>query len=200
MNTVFFLVFAYLLGSVPFGWLIGKWVRGVDLREHGSGNIGATNVFRVVSKKWGIFALFLDALKGYAGVSIPVWILGRTGNAPFALGLGAAAILGHSFPVWLKFKGGKGVATALGVFLSILPVPALLTFLFWAVCFAITRIISLSSLAAAAVFPLVVGVFLWGTPGFTWLLAVSLALAAFIFYTHRANIARLRRGEEKRLI
>ncbi len=116
-------IIAYLAGSIPFGLLIGRWVGGVDLRRHGSGNIGATNVFRVVGKKWGLFALFLDALKGAFAVSIPPLIFALPRSVPLSLSLGIAAILGHSFPVWLKFKGGKGVATSLGVFMAIAPAP-----------------------------------------------------------------------------
>src|SRR3990167_1723260 len=105
MNLIFF-VSAYLIGSIPTGLLVGRLVKGIDVRAHGSGNLGATNVFRVVGKKWGIFVLFLDALKGYAACALPFW-LGISLGAYAALGLGVAAILGHVFPVWLGFKGGK---------------------------------------------------------------------------------------------
>jgi acyl phosphate:glycerol-3-phosphate acyltransferase len=202
MNGLFlsalFLLTAYLLGSVPFGLIAGFRIKGLDLREHGSKNIGATNVFRVVGKKWGIAVLLLDAIKGYVACILPAFF-GQDLVLPFQLLLGISAILGHSFPVWLKFKGGKGVATSLGVFLAIAWVPTLITFGLWILCFSITRIISISSLVAAAIFPVMI---LWryaGTPGIRFLLPISIALAVFIFSTHRANIQRLRQGTEKKL-
>jgi len=198
---IVFCVLAYLLGSIPFGLLIAKQVKGVDVREHGSGNIGATNVFRIVGKKWGIFVLFLDALKGFLACQMPVWIL-NSGELGFTylIPLAVLAILGHVFPVWLKWKGGKGVATALGVFLAMAPLPTLLAFAVFSLVFALFRIISVSSLAATALFPFFLYFFYQDRDGFGLLLAVSLILVAFVFYTHRANINRLRKGEEKRLI
>lgn len=199
LSSSFFILLAYLLGSVPFGLFAGFMAKGLDIREHGSRNIGATNVFRVIGKKWGITVLLLDALKGYLACALPCF-LGQELAVPFQLILGVSAILGHSFPVWLKFKGGKGVATSLGVFLAIAWVPTLITFGLWALCFAITRIISISSLAAAVIFPLMITWRYAGTPDLKFLLPISLALAIFIFYTHRANIQRLRHGTEKKLL
>jgi glycerol-3-phosphate acyltransferase PlsY len=199
MNTSIYILVAYLLGSVPFGLLFGRWVKGIDIREHGSRNIGATNVFRTVGRKWGILVLLLDALKGVAACLFPMLLGAGEISASFRLLLGVAAILGHSFPVWLKFKGGKGVATSLGVFLAVCWVPTLITFGIWCIVFTLTHIISISSLAAAVVFPAVVALFYWGSPDLKFLLPVGLLLAAFIFYTHRANIKRLREGAEKRL-
>ncbi len=193
------IIASYLVGSVPFGLLIAKGVKGIDLRQHGSGNIGATNVFRVVGKKWGILALLLDAAKGYAGV----WVAARFfagGEVYEELVFGLAAIMGHSFPVWLRFKGGKGVATSLGVFLAIVPVPTLIAFGLWAAVFAVVRIISVASLSAAVMFPVLIFVLCRNQPGFGGVLSVAVLLAAFIVYTHRANVRRLLRGEEKKLI
>ena len=124
-----FCIFAYLLGSVPFGLIIGRLVKGIDVREHGSGNLGATNVFRVIGRRWGIFVLFLDALKGYLAVALPNAILMGDISPLTLILLALAAIAGHAFPVWLKFKGGKGVATALGVFLALAFKPTLITFI-----------------------------------------------------------------------
>jgi glycerol-3-phosphate acyltransferase PlsY len=197
--SIFFILAAYFLGSVPFGLIAGFKVKGLDIREHGSKNIGATNVFRVVGKKWGVTVLLLDVLKGYAACVLPAFF-GQSLALPFQLVLGISAILGHSFPVWFKFKGGKGVATSLGVFLAIVWMPTLITFGLWILCFAITRIISISSIFAAMIFPFMI---LWrygGTPGLPILLPISIALAVFIFYTHRANIQRLRQGTEKKLL
>ncbi len=193
------ILLAYFLGSIPFGLLIGFSVKRVDLRQHGSKNIGATNVFRVVGKKWGILVFFLDALKGYAACVIPVILGWSDAGVSFQLLLAVAAILGHSFPVWLKFKGGKGVATSLGVFLAIAWAPTLITFLIWILSFTVTRVISISSLIAAVVFPLVMFWYFKGTSELKWLLPVSILLSIFMFYTHRANIRRLLQGTEKKL-
>ncbi len=196
--SALFIFAAYLLGSIPFGLIAGFKAKGLDIREHGSKNTGATNVFRVVGKKWGILVLLLDVTKGYVACILPAF-LGQSLLLPFQLLLGVSAILGHSFPVWLKFKGGKGVATSLGVFLAIAWVPTLITFGIWILCFAITHIISISSLAAAVVFPIMITWLYAGTSGIKFLLPISLILAVFIFYTHRANIQRLRQGTEKKL-
>lgn len=196
--SVLFIFAAYLLGSVPFGLITGLKVKGLDIRKCGSMNIGATNVFRVVGKKWGITVLLLDALKGYIACVLPMF-WGLNLAVPFQLFLAMSAILGHSFPVWLKFKGGKGVATSLGVFLAIAWVPTLITFGIWIICFTLTHIISISSLVAAVVFPVMIAWCYAGTAELKFLLPISLVIAVFIFYTHRANIQRLRQGTEKKL-
>lgn len=193
-----FVLAAYLIGSIPFGLIAGFRVKGLDIREHGSKNIGATNVFRVVGKKWGGVVLLLDVIKGYIACVLPSF-LGQDPGLPLQLLLGISAILGHSFPVWLKFKGGKGVATSLGVFLAIAWIPTIITFGIWILCFVLTHIISISSLLAALVFPAMIAWRYAGTPALKFLLPISLILAAFIFYTHRANIQRLRQGTEKKL-
>lgn len=197
-QEIAFVLLAYLLGSVPFGLLVGFQVKRIDIRKHGSKNIGATNVFRVIGKKWGIAVLLLDALKGYVACILPAFFE-QNPTVPFQLLLGISAILGHSFPVWLKFRGGKGVATSLGVFLAIAWIPTLITFGIWAICFTLTHIISISSLVAAVVFPLMIVWCYAGTPDLKFLLPISLVLTSFIFYTHRANIQRLRQGTEKKL-
>ncbi|MEI7750819.1 MAG: glycerol-3-phosphate 1-O-acyltransferase PlsY [Candidatus Omnitrophota bacterium] len=196
--SVLFMIIAYLLGSIPFGLIAGFKLKGVDIREHGSKNIGATNVSRVVGKKWGIAVLLLDALKGYVACFLPA-LFGQSLSLPLPLLLGICAILGHSFPIWLKFKGGKGVATSLGVFLAIAWIPTLITFSLWILCFAITHIISISSLVAAAIFPIMITWRYAGTPEIKFLLPISVLLTLFILFTHRANIQRLRQGTEKKL-
>jgi len=202
MNNFFFTVLlmlaAYLLGSIPFGLIAGLKIKGIDIRDYGSKNIGATNVSRVLGKKWGIAVLLLDALKGYGACFLPAF-WGQDLAVPFQLFLGVSAILGHSFPVWLKFKGGKGVATSLGVFLAIAWLPTLITFGIWIICFTLTHIISISSLLAAVVFPLMIFWRYAGTSDLKFLLPISLVLALFIFYTHRANLQRIRQGTEKKL-
>ena len=190
---------AYLFGSIPSGLLIGKWVKGIDIREHGSKNIGTTNVFRVIGKKWGLVVFFLDASKGYLGVLAGCLISGQVLGSPLSVLDAVAAILGHTFPVWLKLKGGKGVATSLGVFLAVALYPSLIAFGWWLVVFSVTHIVSISSLVAAIVFPLTVAIFVFKNACHWILIPVSLLLCSFIFYTHRENIKRLRTGEEKRL-
>ena len=198
LSSILLILAAYTLGSIPFGLIAGFRIKGIDIREHGSKNIGATNVSRVVGKKWGITVLLLDALKGYVACVLPA-LFGLGLNVPFQLLLGISAILGHSFPVWLKFKGGKGVATSLGVFLAVAPLPTLITFGIWVMCFTLIHIISIASLVAALVFPVMLFWRYAGFPELQFLLPISLLLAAFIFYTHRANIRRLREGTEKKL-
>ncbi len=191
---------AYLLGTIPFGLWTGQLVKKIDIREHGSKNIGATNVFRVIGKKWGILVLILDAFKGWIACRLPGLVTGNSFTLKQELIFAVSAIVGHTFPVWLKFKGGKGVATSLGVFLAVAWQPTLSAFIFWIFIFAIFRIISIASLAAGLLYPIAVYFFYHGRPGFLWLFAISLVLSAFMFYTHRANIDRILRGEEKKLI
>ncbi|MFN8453045.1 MAG: glycerol-3-phosphate 1-O-acyltransferase PlsY, partial [Anaerolineae bacterium] len=146
------LVAAYLAGSIPFSLLIARWAGGIDLRQHGSGNVGATNVARTLGYKWGAVALLLDALKGL----LPTWGLpllfygAGSRHAPVAAGL--AAIVGHMFPCWLGFRGGKGVATALGVVAVLSWQATLAAFVAFAAVFAVSRIVSLSSIVAAVTF------------------------------------------------
>lgn len=193
------MVCAYLLGSIPFGLLAGFRAKGIDIREHGSKNIGATNVFRVIGKKWGIAVFALDALKGYLACLLPLFLGGYRVAAFFPLVLGIIAIVGHTFPVWLKFKGGKGVATSLGVFLAVAWVPTLITFGIWILSLAVFHIISISSLIAAFVFPFMIAWFYRQSPNLKALLPISVILAVFIFYTHRANIKRLLQRTEKKI-
>ena len=194
-----FFLNAYLLGSIPFGLLVAKRVKGIDIRQHGSKNTGATNVFRVVGKKWGFLVLFLDALKGALAVLVPALLFPETSFGLKAF-FAATAILGHSFSFWIAWKGGKGVATSLGVFMALAPLATLTTLAGWILVFILSRTISIASLAAALIFPLVVLLFFRGSVEFPILFPLSIVLGAFIFYTHRANIGRILKGEEKKLI
>jgi len=198
-------VAAYLVGSLPFGLLIARYVAGVDIRQSGSGNIGATNVARVLGKGLGLTVLVLDCLKGALPTLVLPWLLADAGVARLHLAVlaGTAAILGHMFPCWLKFRGGKGVATALGVALAV-PHGAIGTgaaFLLFVICMTLTRIVALSSMMAALTF---CGVELWllGPTPFgeeTWSLALfSILVPALIIVRHRANLVRLLRGTEPR--
>ncbi len=185
----------YFLGSIPTAYLVGKRLRGIDIRQHGSGNVGATNVFRVIGKKWGIAVLLFDMLKGALAVSL----IAR-GSFIIALVGGIAAIAGHTWTPWLGFKGGKGVATSAGVFLALAPKAAVLSLGVWFLLFFWKRYVSLASLGTALLFPLWVGLFYRQTDYFTLLFPISLAVPVFIFYTHRENLRRLREGTEKRLL
>jgi glycerol-3-phosphate acyltransferase PlsY len=198
---------SYLLGSIPFGYLLVRIFRGVDVRQTGSGNIGATNVARTGSKGLGIATLALDALKGFIAVAFAIWLAdsGRfvaasaNPQTPYLLGAVAAlgAIVGHMFTVWLRFKGGKGVATGLGAFIALAPRAVLVSILLFVVVVAVTRYVSLGSILAAAVFPLAAW---WLSPesrtaGIMVLIAASSLL---IIVRHKDNIRRLLVGAEDR--
>jgi acyl phosphate:glycerol-3-phosphate acyltransferase len=187
---------SYLSGSIPFAAIAGK-LRGVDLRKHGSGNLGATNVFRVLGWKIGLLVFLADALKGALPVLyLPPRIVSPRDPILWAIACGIAAIAGHVRPIFLKLhKGGKGVATAAGVFFALAPIPMTVTFVVFAVVVFATGYVSLGSMICAVVLP----AFLLVTLGLrSPLLAVSAIIALFVFWTHRSNIGRLRRGEEHR--
>jgi glycerol-3-phosphate acyltransferase PlsY len=196
MSPIIGLVIAYLLGSIPAAYLAGKLFRGIDLREHGSGNLGATNVYRVMGGKIAALVMAFDVAKG----AVPVYFLPRWIASPYAshwaLLYGVAAIAGHvRSPFFLWKSGGKGVATAAGVFLALAPIPMLIALAVWAVVVYLSGYVSLASLSAAVALP-VSALLLLGprAPVF----ALSVLVALFVFWTHRANIGRLRRGEEHR--
>lgn len=198
MNTNWLIpVIAYFLGSIPFGFLIVK-ARGADIRTAGSGNIGAANVTRNAGAVAGIFTLLLDAGKGY----LAVWIAGRltTGEIKWMMAAAVLAVIGHMFPVWLAFKGGKGVATGLGVFLPICPQAVAAGIVLWILVVAFWRYSSLGSVAAAAAMPIFV-YFLYAPrhapPPYVSMGTVLIAL--LVIAKHRSNIERLIAGEENRL-
>ena len=187
---------AYLLGSIPNGLLIAR-LKGVDLQKVGSGNIGATNVFRCVGKGWGIAAFVLDAVKGF----VPAFFFPRLlESAPPWLGLacGVAAVAGHNWPVWLKFKGGKGVSTSAGMLLGIAPAAVGVGFAVFALTVALTRFVSLGSILAAIAVP---AAYLWMNGADNRLLASALVvMGALVIFKHRANVGRLLRGTEPRIV
>jgi glycerol-3-phosphate acyltransferase PlsY len=195
------LVLAYVAGSIPAAYIAGKVTRGIDLRQHGSGNLGATNVYRVLGAKVAVVVLLFDAAKG----AVPVLWFPRLIAPPvsdagtltlWAIGFGIAAIIGHVRPVFLLWKGGgKGVATASGVFGALAPAAIAITLLVWLGVLVISGYMSLASLAGAVVLPVAIAV-MGGLR--SPLFAVSIVVAAFVFWTHRSNIGRLRRGEEPR--
>jgi glycerol-3-phosphate acyltransferase PlsY len=183
----------YLAGSIPFGVLVTKWFAGKDVRQGGSGNIGATNVLRVAGKRLGAAVLVLDALKGALPVVLAIRLL--PGEPLVHVSVGLAAFLGHVFPVWLKFKGGKGVATALGVLAVLVPVAAACGFAVFVVLVAIFRVASVGSLAGGLT-ALAVSFFLSGPREYPGLAVVLVALMVF---THRGNVARLLHRSENRV-
>ena len=196
MHPAFGLVLGYVLGSIPFAYIAGKVARGIDLRQHGSGNLGATNVYRTLGAKVAAVVFVLDTLKGALPVlAVRQYAVG-THLELWAIAAGVAAIVGHAKPIFLLWKGGgKGVATAGGVFLALAPIPALASMAAFVIVLLLTGYVSVSSLTAAVVLPLVLA----ATSGVrTPLFAVSVVIALFVFWTHRANIGRLRRGEEHR--
>lgn len=189
---------AYLLGSIPFGYLLVRIFRKQDIRATGSGNIGATNVVRSGAKGLGILTLLLDLLKAFAAVKVAQYLAPGAPGSPsdLAVAAGIAAILGHIFPVWLGFKGGKGVASALGVFLALAPLAALSSLGVFIVIFAITRYVSLASIVAAVMLP--VFCLLWMPDRSPVFVGGVIFLALLVIAKHHANISRLMQGTENR--
>ena len=206
---------AYLFGTVPFGLIVAR-SRGVNIREHGSGNYGATNVGRVLGRKWGLLVFVLDVSKGALTPILAKWAVGRFGLLPpgstetavdaVLLGAGLCCVIGNTAPFYLGFKGGKGVATSLGVILGIWPhltIPGILTFVVWGLVTVASGYVSLGSIVAAIGLPLIyVGVAKWQgwDIGRHWpLLALTLAMTVLVVFRHRANISRLLAGTENRI-
>ena len=192
---------AYLLGSIPFGLILVRVARGEDVRMSGSGNIGATNVARTGGAKLGIATLILDALKGYAGVAFAIAVSHRESATDIGLGAALAAlcaILGHVFPIWLKFRGGKGVATGVGAFVGLAPRAVLLVLAIFLIVVAISRYVSLGSIIASAVFPVLAYYLSRGTSTIADLL-IMFGASLLIILKHKANIRRLLNGTENRL-
>ena len=187
------LVLAYLIGATPTSYLVGKLVKGIDLREHGSNNLGATNVYRVLGWKYAIPVGVTDVLKG----AVPVVILGPWSNGPawFTVALGLAAVLGHMFSPYVRFRGGKGVATAAGMFLGLAPLAIVISLAIWAVTLWLSGYVSVASLTVAVLFPVWVRITVPEQPYTCW---AGMVLALLIVYSHRANIHRLRAGTEHR--
>jgi len=220
---------AFLMGSIPFGLIIAK-IKGVDIRQHGSGNIGATNVLRVIGMKYGISCLLLDALKGFLPVAIAanlIQITGRPVQIPLGLpetwalilpatdaltaqiahiATALCAVLGHNYSPWIGFKGGKGIATSAGVLLALMPFAVLLLLVIWLLLFVTTRYVSIASVGASLALPLLT---LWGSwhhgriQDGSWnkpLFVFSLIIAILATWKHRSNLQRLRDGTENRFI
>jgi glycerol-3-phosphate acyltransferase PlsY len=194
---------SYALGSIPAGYLAGR-IAGVDVRTSGSGNIGATNVVRVLGKRYGYPVFAIDFLKGAAAVMMSMLIARRLALWPtweelIGVIAGVSCVLGHAFPIWLKFKGGKGVATSLGVIFGLMPSVALVVILVWIITFELSRYVSIASMVAALALPITVALIArLKQTDHAVVLYFSICLAAVIIFRHRSNLSRLMRGTEPR--
>ena len=208
MNVLYILLAllaAYLLGSIPTALWVGRQFFGLaDIREHGSGNAGATNTFRVLGPKAGSFVLLMDALKGFvAAYFLPAWLVAQSAIAPehalyYKLACGALAIVGHIYPVFAQFRGGKGVATILGMMLGVAPATVGVCLLVFIGLLLLFRYVSLASMAAGITFALL-QLLPQFRPAQPFMVIVGFVLAGLLIYTHRANIGRLRNGTESRV-
>ena len=209
MEFVLLIIAAYLIGSIPFGLIISKCF-GSDIRKVGSGNIGATNLARTIGKKWGCLCFILDAVKGFVPTMIASKVLGSEINAVnigIIIATGSAAICGHVFPLYLKFKGGKGVSTSFGVALGIWPyytVCALVSLATWLVVTFTTRYVSLGSIVAAIVFPVTMSLAIifinaWKLSQIWPLLLASFLISFVLIFLHRSNIQRLFQNRENKI-
>lgn len=209
MLPVALVVAAYLIGSIPFSFLVVKLMAGKDVREHGSRNVGATNVARTAGRGAGIIALLLDIAKGWGAVMIAQMIVSQpawpfvAGSQPWQMRemwialAGLLAVLAHMFPVWLRFHGGKGVATAAGVFLALDPIVLLAAMLVFAIVLLVFRYVSLASMVTAASIPVLFRFLVAGPP--FWRIVMSLAIAVAVILKHHSNIARIVDGTERKL-
>lgn len=189
---IVWLTVAYLVGSIPFGFLIGK-MRGVDVRTVGSKNIGATNVYRTVGKKWGFLAFFCDFLKGFVPTILAARFAGQSENLPVCVGL--ACVIGHTLTIFMKFKGGKGVATAFGMMMALIPAPTLIAFLVFVITVWRSHYISLGSMLAAATLSIAV----WFVPAILAMRIIATLIGIFVIVKHKSNIVRLVKGCENKI-
>lgn len=198
---IVYIIVAYLLGSVPSAVWIGQIFYGIDVREYGSGNAGATNTFRVLGKKAGIPVLLIDIFKGYCAVNLPLffgaYIQGSVALVNLQLAIAVAALLGHIFPLYVGFRGGKGIATLLGIVLAVDLYAALSAIVVFILVLSISKYVSLSSMIASIVFPVVIIVI--EKTQITSLVVFSLFIAIMVLITHQKNIERLMRGEESKI-
>lgn len=203
--AILLILFAWFCGSLPFGYWAGK-LKGIDIRQHGSGNIGATNVLRVLGKKVGIPVFLLDMAKGFAPVFLASWWMPKAGAEPNVVALvsvlcAAAAVLGHSYTFWLGFKGGKGVATSAGALLGLAPWALVIALVAWILVFFTTRYVALASVASAVVLPIAMAVMMTLQHKWNWvLLGLGIVLGVLVVVRHRSNIQRLLKGTENRFV
>ncbi len=190
------IIVSYLIGSISVGYVIAKVSKGIDIREYGSGNIGTTNILRTLGLAPALLVLFLDMFKGFLAVLLANWLVGTTGIAMFS---GIAAVLGHNFPIFFSFKGGKGIATSLGVFLGLNPLVFGIITVLGILIILVTRYVSLASIIGAILFPFL----LWYFKGDTLLgvreIGLSIVLSVMALVSHRGNIQRLLNGTESKI-
>ena len=200
MNEMMLVVLAYLLGSIPTSIWVSKAVFGIDIRDYGSGNPGATNTFRVLGSKWGSFVMIADITKGVIATSlyilIPFYLENELARTNFMIVLGLAAVLGHIFPIWADFKGGKGVATILGMALAIQPIVALICIVVFLITLFTTRFVSLSSMLASVVFMVLI-LFIFKEKETSYRV-FAIIVALMVVVTHQKNIGRLLNGKENK--
>jgi glycerol-3-phosphate acyltransferase PlsY len=200
---ILYIIAAYLAGGIPFGFIAGKLLKGIDIREHGSRNVGATNVLRVVGKGPGLAVYLLDAMKGFLPVFAAqlIWPVDGPQQQWYHIAVALAAIMGHVLTPYLRFKGGKGVATASGAMLALVPLPLLAALLGFALVFGVTRYVSLGSITASVIFPIAIAVqrILKNQDPLVPMLAVGWFLTIMILVTHKANIVRLMQGKENKI-
>ena len=201
MSFLVYGIIAYILGSIPTAVWVGKYFYQTDVREHGSKNAGATNTFRVLGKKPGIVVLFIDILKGIIAVSIPLWVNSSSLDyemiSNYQLVAAIAAVLGHVFPIFAQFKGGKGVATSLGIIIGIHPPAAALCLGIFLLTFVLSKYVSLGAIVAAFSFPILIE-FVFNND-FFWLRLFSFALSLAVILTHHKNISRILQGTENKM-
>lgn len=202
MNIIFLLTLAYLIGSIPTAVWVSKKIYGLDIREHGSGNAGATNTFRVLGKKAGIWVMIVDMLKGFAAVKLSYLSLHAPGSEQIVnlqVGLGLCAVVGHIFPIWAGFRGGKGIATLFGMILAIQYYVAFSLVGVFLIMLFLTKYVSLSSISASVAFPvLILFIFKDKSPEISYKL-FAIATACMVVLTHHKNISRLLAGNESKV-
>ena len=201
MNESILVIFAYLIGSIPTSVWISKYVFNIDIRNYGSGNAGATNTFRVLGSKWGSFVMLVDVSKGILATSlyilIPFYLSHELARTNFMIILGLTAVVGHIFPIWAEFKGGKGVATLLGMTIAIQPMVALLCLMVFAFTLIITRFVSLSSMLAGVAFMVLI-LFIFNERETMYRL-FAIIVALMVIITHQKNIGRILKGTENKV-
>ena len=200
MQEIVLIFIAYLIGSIPTAVLVSKYFFGIDIRDYGSGNSGATNTFRVLGTRWGAFVMAVDILKGvlasFLYLLLPYYLTNEWDRTNFMIGLGLAAVAGHIFPIWAGFKGGKGVATLLGMVVAIQPLVALCVLGVFLLVLYLTRFVSLSSILASLAFPLFILVIFNEPEPLYRVFAIAVAL--LVILTHQKNISRLLQGNESK--
>ena len=201
MTEIVLIILAYLIGSIPTAVWVSKSMFGIDIRDYGSGNAGATNTFRVLGSKWGSFVMLVDVAKGVIATSlyilIPFYLTNELARTNFMIALGMVAVLGHVFPIWANFKGGKGVATLLGMTLAIQPIVALICLVVFLISLISTRFVSLSSMLAAVAFMILI-LFVFEEKETLYRL-FAMIVAMMVVVTHHKNISRLYKGNEPKV-